>query len=65
MSNMDDTTAEATEETLTDQLAFIADMSDAVLAMVAGYKIRAMEAGFSEYTAEKMAYGLHRKLLEG
>lgn len=51
------------EPTLTDQLAAAADHLDALLSMVAGYRAKAVEAGFSEFSAEEMAVQVHAKLL--
>jgi hypothetical protein len=55
---------EPAEPTLTDMLAFTADSLDALLTIVVGYRVKAVEAGFSEYSAEAMAVDVHRKLLE-
>lgn len=52
------------EETATDLLAITADNLDALLALVTGYRQKAVDAGFSEYSAEAMAVDVHRKLLE-
>ena len=55
---------EPSEPNLTDQLAAAADHLDALLAMVVGYRTKAVEAGFSEFSAEEMAVQIHAKLLE-
>ena len=52
------------EETITDRLAAAADMLDALLMMVSGYRTKAVEAGFSEFSAEEMAVQVHAKLIE-
>jgi len=52
------------DETVTDGLAITADNLDALLTLVAGYRQKAVDAGFSEYSAEEMAVDVHRKLLE-
>lgn len=53
-----------TEQTVTDRLALAADMLDALLMMVAGYRTKAVDQGFSEFSAEEMAVQVHAKLLE-
>jgi hypothetical protein len=55
---------EPAEETVTDRLAEAADHLDALLMMVAGYRSKAVEAGFSEFSAEEMAVQVHAKLLD-
>lgn len=55
---------EAEELTLTDQMAMVADQFDTLLSLVVGYRTKAVEAGFSEFSAEEMAVQIHAKLLE-
>lgn len=52
------------EETATDSMAEVADRLEALLALVAGYRTKAMDQGFSEFSAEEMAVQVHAKLLE-
>lgn len=52
------------EQTLTDRLAEAADQFEALLSMVAGYRTKAIEAGFSEYSAEEMSLQVHARLLD-
>ena len=54
---------ELPELNVTDQLAVTADNLDALLALVCGYRAKAVEAGFSEFSAEEMAVQVHAKLL--
>lgn len=54
----------STGDNLTDRLALMADNFDALLSLVTGYRNKAVDAGFSEYSAEEMALEVHRKLLE-
>lgn len=54
----------AVEETLTDRLAVMADTLESLLAVVSGYRTKAVDAGFSEYAAEEMAVQVHAKMLE-
>lgn len=61
---MDDETLPAEEETHTDSMAAVADRLDALLSLVAGYRTKAVEQGFSEYAAEEMAVQVHAKMLE-
>lgn len=62
---MSDDDVPAEEPTVTDVLAFAADNLDALLALVCGYREKAVNAGFSEFSAEEMAVQVHAKLLEG
>lgn len=52
------------EETATDSMMAVADRLEALLALVAGYRTKAIDQGFSEYSAEEMALQVHAKLLE-
>lgn len=62
MSNVDE--PEVPQETLTDRLAEMADNLEALLAVVVGYRTKAIEGGFSEYAAEEMSLHVHAKMLE-
>lgn len=57
--------SEDTEEgNVTEALAAIADRLDAMLRLVIGYRTKAVEAGFSEFSAEEMAVQVHAHLLD-